>query len=742
MRHGLRDPRLRAVAWLLALGLGWAATARAQLPAVATESRLDPRKGVNFHALARPDTVYVGQQASYQVGVFLNEDVRTRLRRNPEFVPPEMPGMLSYELPVTHAPLPPGPGGQFEVHVFERAVFPLTPGTHEIPAARLSYSLPITRGFFSREESHTIRSRPVSVVALAPPTEGRPADFDGAVATSVSLRSTVDDTQVRVGNPMLLTVRVDGTGNVNLFPRPRLDLPWGDAVAGEERVRLDSTARTVRGSKEFDWLVTPRREGEVVLPALRYPYFDPYGESYEVAFTRPDSLRVRPGTLAAVDTASPAAAPLPLRRSYGGEVPVPPSRSPLYWLAVATLPLPAAVLRLRRRRPRRSRTPTAAESLAALATGGGIIGGEGDGAHVWAGRLRALLVRALATRLSLPLLGLSRPGEVARALRREGVSRERAVEVEALLAELDRAAYAEGGADGAGAGMAARAAELYRAVDGEARRRPVRGTVSTGRPSAPLAVVLLLSATVASIPLVAGAAASTTQAGGATSVAPVGVRSTGDLFAEGVRAYEARRFEDAASLFAALTRRAPRAADAWANLGTASWSAGDSVGAAMGWQRALRLEPTARDLRPRIALLPGTQLEGAAMVPPVSPRLLEWLALVAWFAAWTLAARHVAARRAPASGAPAAVAVGAVALMTWTSAVLLDERLAARDLAVVAGAGPARAAAALSAPAAGSLQAGQLVRVHDRRGVWTRVDDGATITGWVESGRLRHLRRE
>jgi hypothetical protein len=59
-----------------------------QVPAVVSRSRLDPTNGVNFHALVTPDTVYVGEQATYQVGVFLNDDVRYRLRRNPEFIPP------------------------------------------------------------------------------------------------------------------------------------------------------------------------------------------------------------------------------------------------------------------------------------------------------------------------------------------------------------------------------------------------------------------------------------------------------------------------------------------------------------------------------------------------------------------------------------------------------------------------------------------------------------------------------
>jgi hypothetical protein len=686
----------------------------AQLPAIATEAPLDTRQGVNFHALVRPDTVYVGQQASYQVGVFLNEDVRGRLRRNPEFVPPEMGGMLSYELPVTHGMLPRGRGGQYEVHVFERAVFPLAPGTHEIPAARLSYSLPLSRNFFSREESYTLRSSPTHVVALAPPTDGRPPDFLGAVATGLSVTSRLDTTAARVGDPLLLTVRVDGTGNVNLFPRPRLTLGWGDAVAGDERVRLDSTARAIRGVKEFDWLVTPRRPGAMVLPAIRYPYFDPYGERYLVAFTRPDTVQVLPGTLATLESAAPAAATLPVRRVYRGPADLPPSRSSLYWLAVAALPLPMAGLLVVRRRPRRTRPATAAEALAGLAANDAATPGG-------AGRLRALFLRALSARLGLPRLGLSRRDEVARALRREGVSRAVAADVESLLEALDRAAYATSDA-GVDVTLTRRAAELYALVDGEARRR-------TG---APLAMLLLATIGLAGAPLVADAIQLATS-----------TPSPAAIFADGVRAYEARRYADAGALFAAVARREPRAADAWANVGTAAWAARDSATAATGWQRALRLEPTARDLRPRLALLLGAQLDGAALVPPVSPVLLEWSALLAWAAGWSLLAWRLLRRRADPrpSQLTGGAAAGAAAIALWVAAVLLDERLAARDLAVVAASGPARSVPALTGPAGAALQAGEVVVVRERRGVWARVDGDGT-TGWVETSRLRELRRE
>ena len=66
-------------------------------PAVVLRVRPNPTN-ISFHALVVPETVTVGQQALYQVAVFVPDDVRQRLRRNPEFVPPELRAMLAYDL--------------------------------------------------------------------------------------------------------------------------------------------------------------------------------------------------------------------------------------------------------------------------------------------------------------------------------------------------------------------------------------------------------------------------------------------------------------------------------------------------------------------------------------------------------------------------------------------------------------------------------------------------------------------
>src|SRR6185503_1551297 len=90
-------------------------------PVVVARARIDTSPLNSLRAVAPAETVYVGQQATYEVAVFLNQTARERLRRNPTFYPPEMQAMLAYDLPT---PGPRGGGSQcFDALVYRRALF-------------------------------------------------------------------------------------------------------------------------------------------------------------------------------------------------------------------------------------------------------------------------------------------------------------------------------------------------------------------------------------------------------------------------------------------------------------------------------------------------------------------------------------------------------------------------------------------------------------------------------------------
>jgi hypothetical protein len=674
-----------------------------QVPAVVSRSRLDPSNGVNFHALVTPETVYVGEQATYQVGVFLNDDVRYRLRRNPEFIPPELRSMLAYDLaaPRSFVSKRVIDGRHYEVHVFQRALFPLTAGRYEIPAARLNYSLPLSASFFSREESHQLRSETVPVVVIDPPQVGRPADYNGAVGR-LALEAHVDSGVAKVGDPLVLTVRVTGDGNVSFFPRPTVRVPWGQLVPAEERVQLDSSATVVRGSKEFDWVITPARSGDVEVPAIRYPFFNPYTERYELAVTSPQRLSVAPGTLIAVDAAADSARPVfPVRRVMQATAPTPPSRTRGFWLAMLAAPLPAA-LALAVRRPRTRRTPTAAERLRRLARGRDVPSAAN------AATLRRTYAAALAERIGVAAAELADRRALVRALRRSGVTAEVANAADELLGELDAAVYS-----GAGASIAdgaQRAVDVLRQVDQEARPRVI-ARAST-RSLAMLGVVGL-------------------SLGGAQQETPH------EAFAHGLREYEAHRYARAERFFGDAAKGDPSSSDAWANFGTAAWAARDTAAAAIGWQRALRLDPLAGDIRSRLDLTPGFGGSALATVPPVTESTVAIIGGTAWVLGWLCAALGIWRRRAV--WRYAGYALGILAVSGAIVGVRVREAHDARRLAVVLEAGRLRSLPVLGSDAGAPVLTGEVARTVREEGVWSLVRLADDREGWIESDQLEPI---
>jgi hypothetical protein len=672
---------------------------------------------VNFHALLVPDTVYVGQQATYQIGVFLNQETRQRLRRNPEFTPPETRSLLVYDLPDAKTPLMGSIDGRpYEIHVFQRAFFALSPGRYAVPPSRLTYALPQSASFFSREESHSLRSEAVTLVVLPIPTAGRPDDWSGAVG-DWRARLRVDSSSGRVGNPVVVTMRIEGRGNVTLLPRPRLSVGWGSVVAADERVEFDSTPSTLRGAKEFDWLLTPRQVGRRSIPPQRYVYFNPVARRFESSSTTAVDVSVAAGDTVALDSvanamafadAATAAPPdLTVRALMGSAAGYSWLRAPWFVALLLLAPLPAAAGAFHRRRRRPRRVPSHASQLRAAA----------GAPPLDAAALRRLAHDALRERLGLDA-GLALANEtLVDDLRHEGVTEKTARLAASLLQRLDAAVFS--GARPPHVPTAAELSALVTAVDSEARRGgAARTSGQTARTSGQVARVLALVLAFAATPLLA--------------------RQDDDAksWAAAQTAFAGRDFERAERHFLDVARLRRDHPDVWANVGTAAWMAADTARAVQGWQRALRRDPLDRPLRDRLALVRAVQDRGAARVPPVPVQLPPVLLLFIWLTGWVLLARRAWTARPIALRAAWLTAVCAVLLL---GAAVLDDIQRAEDVAVILRPEPLRALPVLGAEMGAAPLTGEVARVLERKGAWAHVRLDGQRQGWIAAELLLPL---
>jgi hypothetical protein len=746
--------RSRALRIACALSVAPPVVVSAQPSSTAIVERIRSTGGrpIDFHAAVFPESVFVGEQATYQVAVLLSDEARTRLRRNPEFLPPELRGLLAYELsaPQRVAPRSYG-GGVYEAHVFQRALFAVAPGVLSVPSPQLSYSLPQSSSYFSREERFVVRAESAQLVVRPLPEQGRPADFTGAVGV---LRATarLDATGGRVGDPLVLTVRVEGTGNVKLLPRPVVELSWASVVPGSERLQVDSSGARVRGAKEFDYILTPARSGRVVMPVIRYPYFDPYREAYSYAETSPADVMVADGTLAAVpDDEQPAELPL---RPWRGEIvmsmrSLPAWAVPLTGALVLLSPLPALALLLRTRRRRRPPHPT--PITGDLAASGGPVEELDATPRGVARRARRTVLQQLATRLQVVPAELVTRADFERVLRRRGVTRDT---TKAALELLDNLALQGYGAhpDVASPQDSAqrrRTDEIMARIDAEAVRQartPLFGR--RARQRAALGLVVLLSGALGTHDLRAMQAGEE-GARGRTPVTPVQTAPPGDaasctrtaalLVQEGEAAYEGHRYVSAAERFATAAQACPGDVDLLVNWGTAAWAAYDTVAAVVAWHRAARLDPLASDIQERMALLPSGARGGVAEVHMVPFAPLVVLGVSLWLLGWGMLA--VEWRQLEPNGVRRVVALSLLVAATGAAGVAWwgQQRLDGVQLAVVRRPDVMRSAPGGDANSVGGVATGDVVRQIASQESWWRVRHADGREGWLLQSRLTPL---
>jgi hypothetical protein len=204
------------------------------------------------------------------------------------------------------------------------------------------------------------------------------------------------------------------------------------------------------------------------------------------------------------------------------------------------------------------------------------------------------------------------------------------------------------------------------------------------------------------------------------------------LFDRGVAQFKLDNGAEAASDFFEAATRAPRAAAAWANAGTASWEVRDTARAVVGWQRALRLDPLDASVRRALTFVGADSGATARDVWPVPRRAPAWLALALWLGAWTALwyrGRFRWRRRSALVAVAAAVLLGVVSRAHVYR--LVDPRVA-----VMADPAPLRLLPALGSEAGAMPRTGELLTVLEHSGVWVRVRAAGDREGWLDAARV------
>jgi len=274
---------------------------------------------------------------------------------------------------------------------------------------------PSLQSFFgtSTEREMTVASPPANFSVQALPTQGRPADFSGAVG-NFTVKSDVSDDKAATGDPITLRLHVAGSGTFDRVNSPMLhDVEHWKTYAPTATFK-PADPIGYRGEKTFDQPVIAMQAGAQVLPALAFSWFDPSTGRYVDAHTPPVPIDVMPASTAETSAhLSPSGQPGP--STAGGVVPASTGQSkgfrPDHAVSGGTPSLMMfAFLSVgfwaRRRERRADEMDAAREAAAALQTAPLLTqmnrAASSSNAELFFGAARQAVQRALASRWHIP----------------------------------------------------------------------------------------------------------------------------------------------------------------------------------------------------------------------------------------------------------------------------------------------------------------------------------------------------
>lgn len=225
---------------------------------------------------------------------------RAALLGQPNYQPPETSGFLAEEGAPQRQFTATVDGKTYQVAELTTLLFPLTPGRARIGPAVLECAVRgRSRGgggipsffddFFASGQRVALRSDPLDVDIRPLPAEGRPAGYGGAVGR-YKITARLDKPQAALHEPVSLLVTVEGEGNLKALPDPL----WPPLDGFKKYETLSSpTGRSEpgRGAKVFTTVLKPEVSGNLVIPPIRYPFYEP-GVGYREAVAGPLRLTV------------------------------------------------------------------------------------------------------------------------------------------------------------------------------------------------------------------------------------------------------------------------------------------------------------------------------------------------------------------------------------------------------------------------------------------------------------------
>ena len=196
-------------------------------------------------------------------------------------------------------------GIQYNVLTLRKIIVPIASGEYTFEPATFmcevlkGYKQPNDSfGFFSRRtpvtERRVVRSESEKFIVKQLPEA--PANYPDTVSVGrYSMNVGASPKQVKVGDPVTLSIVVAGEGNIEGINEPKISDDKNFRKFTEDaKSEISVTGNGIKGKKIFQMLLIPTTERAVRIPPLELSYFDPFTGSYKKELSNPIPIKVLP----------------------------------------------------------------------------------------------------------------------------------------------------------------------------------------------------------------------------------------------------------------------------------------------------------------------------------------------------------------------------------------------------------------------------------------------------------------
>jgi hypothetical protein len=190
-------------------------------------------------------------------------------------------------------------GRQAILITLRKILIPKTAGQIRIEPAVVSTDVAVGRvqsrslfGSQVRYQRFMVQSQPLELKVLPLPEEGKPAQFYGLVGR-YTIGASATPTQVNVGDPITLTIRIGGPTYLKPVHWPALEqVP--DLAANFKIPSQKASPTVAGGAKVFTQTIRANNDKVTEIPAISLAYFDAEKGRYATVRTEPIRLEVAP----------------------------------------------------------------------------------------------------------------------------------------------------------------------------------------------------------------------------------------------------------------------------------------------------------------------------------------------------------------------------------------------------------------------------------------------------------------